>query len=59
MEATVNSLMVGMACEDCKEALRKRLQKAVVEWTMLPASVGFRIRGQWTDTRLLANYLAV
>ncbi|KAL1680241.1 hypothetical protein EV122DRAFT_183075, partial [Schizophyllum commune] len=36
MEATVNSLMVGMACEDCKEALRKRLQKAVVEWTMLP-----------------------
>ncbi|KAL1724181.1 hypothetical protein EV715DRAFT_166017, partial [Schizophyllum commune] len=44
MEATVNSLMVGMVCEDCKDALRKRLQKAVVEWTMLPVSVGFRVR---------------
>ncbi|KAL1707957.1 hypothetical protein EV121DRAFT_268205 [Schizophyllum commune] len=42
MEATVNSLMVGMACEDCKEALRKRLQKAVVEWTMLPRHISLK-----------------
>ncbi|KAL1746954.1 hypothetical protein HDZ31DRAFT_33103, partial [Schizophyllum fasciatum] len=41
MEATVNSLMVGMTCESCKEALRTRLQKAVVEWTMLPVPFAF------------------
>ncbi|KAI5890649.1 uncharacterized protein SCHCODRAFT_02508352 [Schizophyllum commune H4-8] len=36
MESTVNSLLTEIACEDCKQMLERRLQKAVVDWTMTP-----------------------
>lgn len=39
IESTVNSLMTSVTCEGCKDALRKRMQKAVVEWTMVPRTI--------------------
>ncbi|KAL1714215.1 hypothetical protein EV715DRAFT_276728 [Schizophyllum commune] len=39
MESTVNSLLAEIACDDCKQTLKKRLQKAVVDWTLTPAGL--------------------
>ncbi|KAL1724929.1 hypothetical protein EV714DRAFT_288187 [Schizophyllum commune] len=36
MESTVNSLLAEITCDDCKQTLKKRLQKAVVDWTLTP-----------------------
>ncbi|KAI4294536.1 hypothetical protein K525DRAFT_274242 [Schizophyllum commune Loenen D] len=39
MESTVNSLLTEIACDDCKQTLKRRVQKAVVDWTMTPRSI--------------------
>ncbi|KAL1695427.1 hypothetical protein GGG16DRAFT_45381 [Schizophyllum commune] len=38
MESTVNSLLDNIVCDACKQTLKERLQKAIVDWTMAPVS---------------------
>ncbi|KAL1706790.1 hypothetical protein EV121DRAFT_278546 [Schizophyllum commune] len=39
IEATMHSLAAKIACELCKEALRRRLQKAVMDWMIILVSL--------------------
>ncbi|KAL1744643.1 hypothetical protein HDZ31DRAFT_38094 [Schizophyllum fasciatum] len=41
MESTVKSLVAEITCEGCKDALQKRVQKALVDWAMAPVRADF------------------